>query len=269
MTFELIENSIDLGKPIRLYKFQRGVVSWCYCSADRDITYQSQKFKAVVGGISDSGILQSGEVGADAFEITAPMLDVAQLYRNVGPSSAVEVTVYEIHYGDAEAIIRYMGEIVSVKFPQVDRCVVVCNAGSLEQTGLRFTWGPGCNYQWADHNCGVDREFYKVESFIQTMDGLTISNGEFASFDDGYFAGGEIEWPVGQGLFDRRGIVAHVGSTLELLGGTSGLTPNTSIVVFPSCDKTFESCGFYNNQENYGGAPDSPDKSPFDGDPIF
>jgi uncharacterized phage protein (TIGR02218 family) len=269
MTFELIETAIDLGKPIRLYKFQRQTMNWAYCSADRDITYQTLKYKSVVGGIGDTGNRQSGEVSADTFEITAPMLDVALLYRHVGPSDPIEVTVYEMHYGDTEAIIRYMGEIVSVKFPQVDRCTIVCSTGSLEQTGLRFTWGPNCNYKWADHNCGVDRNIYKVESTIQTMDGLTISNGAFAAFDDGYFAGGQIEWPVGMGLYDRRGIISHVGSTLELLGGTSGLSLDGPIVVYPDCDGTFERCGFYNNQENHGGAPDSPDKNPFNGDPIF
>ena len=269
MTFNLIETAIDLGKPVRLYKFQRGVMSWMYCSADRDITYNAMKFKTVVGGISDSGIRQSGEDSADAFEVTAPMLDVAQLYRNIGPSDAIELTVYDYHYGDTEAIIRYTGDIVAVKFPELDRCKIICNVDSIEQSGLRFTWGRPCNYLWGDHNCGLSREFYKVESTIQNMDGLTISNGAFDAFADGYFAGGEVEWPIGMGQYERRGIVSHAGSSLELLGGTSGLVLDSPIFVFPSCDRTFEGCAAFSNTDNYGGNPDSPGKSPFDGDPMF
>lgn len=270
MTFELIEQAVDLGKPVKLYKFTRSTLQWAYCSADRDITYLGIKYKALVGGISDNGTRTSGQATADAFEITAPAsVEVAQLYRGIGPSDAVEITVYEMHFGDTDAIIGYMGKISGVKFPQRDRCQIICNTDSLEQTGLRFTWGRGCGYTWGDHNCGVNRELYKLNTTIQSMDGLIISSADFSAFASGWFAGGEIEWPVAPGVYDRRGIVSHTGSTIELLGGTNGLSAGQAIAAFPSCSRNWDTCTEFANTDNYGGQRDQPGKSPFNGEPIF
>ncbi len=271
MTYELIESSIDSGKPIRLYKFNRGVMTWAYCTADRDITFQTVRYRSTA--ISDSEIRQSGEATADTFEITAPAdLDIAQLYRGVGPSDAIEVTVYDMHYGESDVIIAYIGSIYSVKFPAQDRCTIVCNTDSvgLSSIGLRLTWSRGCPYTLFDTNCGVNRDFYKVDALVQSMDGLTISSGAFGTMPDGWFDGGYVEWPVGVGQFDRRGIVSHTGSVVELLGGTEGIGLGISLAAYPGCDKSIQTChDKFANHENYGGAPHQPGKSPFDGTPVF
>ncbi|MDO1900675.1 hypothetical protein Q2374_27625, partial [Escherichia coli] len=47
-------------------------------SSDRDITYQNQVFATVPGGITDNGIICSGDPQSDQFVITAPAdLEVA------------------------------------------------------------------------------------------------------------------------------------------------------------------------------------------------
>lgn len=273
MTYELIENSIDLGRPIRLYKFMRGVATWAYCTADRDITYQSVTYKSIPGGLRDSGIRQSGEATADAFEITAPAtIDIAQLYRGVSPSDKIEITVYDKHYDDAQAIIVYIGSIFDVKFPAEDRCTIVCNTDSvsLNVMGLTLTWGLGCQYEVYGRGCEVNRDLFKVDAIVQSMTGLTISSAAFESYDDGWFDGGYVEWPVGAGNYDRRGIVSHNGSVLELLGGTQGIGLGIVLTAFPGCDTTMQIChDKFNNDPNYGGALHQPGKSPFDGTPVF
>lgn len=273
MSYELIETSIDLGRPIRLYKFMRGIVTWAYCTADRDVTYQSVMYKSIPGGLRDSGIRQSGEATADAFEITAPSnIDVAQLYRGVGPSDKIELTVYDMHFGETQAIIAYIGSIYTVKFPAQDRCTIVCNTDSvgLNAMGLTLTWARGCPYTLYERGCEVNRDLYKIDATVQSKTGLTISSGTFESYDDAWFAGGYVEWPVGTGLFDRRGIVSHVGSVLELLGGTQGIGLGLTITAYPGCNKTIQQChDKFENDPNYGGAPHQPGKSPFDGTPVF
>jgi hypothetical protein len=39
--------------------------------------------------------------------------------------------------------------------------------------------------------------------------------------------------------------------------------------VFRGCRQTIASCQELNNYPNYGGIPDMPGRSPFDGNPIF
>lgn len=271
MTFELIEASIDSGKPVRLYKFARGVVTWGYCTADRDIMHLGVRYRSTA--ISDNTIRQSGEAVADALEVTAPSsIDVAQLYRGVGPSDPIDITVFDMHYGDTEAVIAYVGSIYTVKFPAVDRCIIVCNTESvnLKAMGLRLTWGRNCPYTLYERGCEVNRDLYKIETTVQGMDGLTISNGVFDGFADTWFAGGYVEWPVGVGNFDRRGVVSHTGSVLELFGGTQGLVLGMAITAYPGCNKTIDQCHTkFNNKDNFGGHPHQPGKNPFDGTPIF
>ena len=270
MSFNLIETSIDNGQPIRLYRFSRGPVTWCYCTADKDFTFESRKYKSTA--ISDGGIRQSGEAAADTFEITVPASnEIAQMFRGVPPSDDIELTVYDIHVNDPQAVIKYMGSVYSVKFPAEDRATIICNTDSmrLNVMGLRMTWGRGCSHELFGVGCGISSDLYKTSAVVQSKNGLTISSGTFAEQDDNYYSGGYIEWPVGMGLLDRRGIVSHTGESLELLGGTDGIGLGATVTVCPGCNRTINNCHEkYANSENYGGHPHQPGKSPFDGTPI-
>ena len=72
MTFDARETSLDDGQPIGLYLFERGLTKWGFCSADRDITFDSVVYRALVGGITDDGVRHTGDADADALEIVAP-----------------------------------------------------------------------------------------------------------------------------------------------------------------------------------------------------
>ncbi|MDF5991347.1 hypothetical protein P4119_17925 [Pseudomonas aeruginosa] len=61
MSFNSRESSLADGQPVRLYQFSRGAIRWSYNSSDRDITYQNQIFRTVPGGITDNGIICSGD----------------------------------------------------------------------------------------------------------------------------------------------------------------------------------------------------------------
>ena len=60
MSFDLREQSLANGQPIRLYEFSRGVLRWAYASCDRDITWDNQVYRWIRGGIGDSGIADAG-----------------------------------------------------------------------------------------------------------------------------------------------------------------------------------------------------------------
>ncbi|MEG7246950.1 hypothetical protein V2A12_32850, partial [Pseudomonas aeruginosa] len=54
----------------------------------------------------------SGDPQSDQFVITAPAdLDVALLYKTRSPSGAIDLVVYDMHYGDAEAAVSWVGQI--------------------------------------------------------------------------------------------------------------------------------------------------------------
>lgn len=275
MSFGARERSIAAGRPVRLYEFRRGALRWAYCSADRDITLLGGLFKATP--ISEDGVRLTGETTADVLTITAPgNLEVAQLYRGAPPSAEVALTMRDFNDGDGEAPdstrVVWVGSISGVRWPQPDRAEISCQSlsASMERPGLRLTWERSCPHTIYDRRCGVDRNLFALATDVQTMDGARISNGALAAQPDGYFAGGFVEWSVGSGELDRRGVEAHTGSDLVLLGGTQGLVPGLAFTVYPGCRQTSVYCNAtFNNIVNFGGFLHLPGKSPFDGDPIF
>ncbi len=272
MTYDAAERSVASARPIRLYRFTRGTLAWRYCSADRDITHQTQVYKALRGGISDSGIRQTGQTSPDVLKLTSHAdLEVAQLYRGAVPSSPVQLTVFARHQGIDDFVTIWVGEIRSVKWPVLDRCEISCSplTERMEMQGLRLGWERNCPHALYSTACGVDMNLYRVQSTVQSMDGVSISNGAFAAYPAGYFTGGLVEWAIGGGEFERRGIEVHSGSVLTLLGGAGGVTLGAAVRVYPGCRQTVASCKAFNNLPNYGGVPHLAGQSPWDGSNVF
>ncbi|SEJ50182.1 phage conserved hypothetical protein BR0599 [Azotobacter beijerinckii] len=272
MSFDSAERSLAGGRPIRLYQFARGLLRWAYASCDRDVDHLNQSFKALRGGIADNGIQQSGDSQQDQFVVTAPGdLEVAQRYRAAAPSAPVQLTVFARHDGVDDYLVIWVGEVRSVKWTQPDRCEIACAPLSerMEMQGLRLGWERNCPHALYSLACGVDRNGYRVDSSVQTMDGAGLDNGSLAAYPADYFTGGYVEWPIGSGEYERRGIERHAGSTLTLLGGTAGLALAQAIRVYPGCAQTTAACLAFANLPNYGGIPHLAGKSPFDGNQYF
>ncbi|WP_325438056.1 phage BR0599 family protein [Pseudomonas nitroreducens] len=273
MSYDSRERSLADGQPIRLYQFSRGVLRWAYSSADRDIAHNNMQFKTVRGGIVDAGIRQSSDASTDLLKVTAPAdLDVARLFRGVPPSGEIAVTVFDRHFAEAGYVVGWAGSIQSVSWPDPDRCQIVCQplAAKMAMQGLRCGWERSCHRALYDLGCTVNRDLYRVESSIQAMDGISVTNGGFAAYPDGYFTAGFVEWSIGSGEYDRRMIERHAGGVLTILGGTSGLGLGQPLRVYPGCDQTIQVCHTrFNNKDNFAGIWHLAGRSPFDGNPVF
>jgi uncharacterized phage protein (TIGR02218 family) len=273
MSFNSRENSLADGAPIRLYQFSRGVMRWLNTSGDRDEVVGTQIFRTLRGGISDDGIRQTGEASVELLKITVPAdHDVAALYRGVPPSNEIALTIFDRHAGEDEQVVSWVGSIQSVNWPKRDQAQLVCQPLSARMTmqGLRQGWERPCHHSLYGLGCGVNRDLYRVTTEIQSKNGLVISSGAFASYPDGYFTAGWVEWSVGSGEFDRRAIERHTGSNLAMLGGTAGLQPGQAIRVYPGCNQTTQMCNDkFGNILNNGGIPHLAGRSPFDGNPVF
>lgn len=271
MTFESRETSLAGGQPVRLYEFQRGLYRWRYTNADREITRQLQTYAPTA--ISDDGIRQSGDAEADTLRITVPGdLAIARLFRGAPPADEVSVIVRDTHFGETEAVIRYIGVVQLVRWPAPQSALILCatEAATFNRPGLRLGWERGCPHSLYDRNCRVNRDDFQVPGTLSAMTGATVTSSAFDALADGYFAGGYLEWEIGLSETDRRGIESHVGAVLTLLGGTDGLEVGMDVIAYPGCPRTIAICtSRFNNAVNYGGIPHLPGKSPFDGTPVF
>lgn len=271
MNFNDHEISIADGKPARLYLFERGTIKWAYTSADRSIVYEGVTYRPTA--ISDDGIRQSGETSADAFTVKGPTsMEVAQLYRKLPPSSEIFLTVFDLHHPELLARMRWTGSIQAVGWPEPDRSEIVCQSwlAALEETGLRQTYARGCPHSLYDHRCGVNKTSFEVSATLSAVTAVSVSSAAIDAFADGYFTGGFLEFELGSGEVERRGIEQHAGAELNLLDLTVDLGVGMVVKVYPGCGRNIEVCDSkFNNKDNYGGQPHMPGKSPFSGDPVF
>jgi len=268
MTFDASENSIAAGRPLLLYQFQRGALAWRYTSADRDIVHQANVFRTLRGGIANDGIRQTGQPSADVMRIDAPAdIEVAQLYRGAPPSVVVMLTIFARHYDVDDYLVVWSGDVRGVRWPKVDRCQISCAQmdASMEASGLRLAWQRPCPHALGTPPCGVSMAPLRVNATVQGLDGATLTSGALESYPDGHFTAGYVEWPIGSGEYDSRGIEQHVGSVLTLLGGTAGIPLGGTVRVFPGCNQTVARCKDFDNLPNFGGIPHLSGESPFDG----
>lgn len=271
MTFAAQETAIASGRPERLYQFVLGTKTWAYTSAGLAVTRSGTVYAPVA--ISDNGIIQSGEASADQFQITAPAsLAAAQLYRGAPPAQPVDVTVFARHRSDPddEFITVWAGEIRTVKFTGIDRCIITCSllTERLEMRGLRLCWERTCPHALYSPACGVSREAWRIEAEIASVpDGATITFASETTIATGFLTGGLIEWSTAS-YTERRGIEAHSGATITLLGGSAGLQAGMNIRLYPGCQQTVTACEAFANLDNYGGVPHMSGESPYGINPF-
>lgn len=271
MTYEALENSPQSGRPIELYIFQLGSSTWRYTSADENLVVDSQSYVAVP--IKNSGIVISGEASAEALTIEAPSsIGPAQLFMSVPPSQSIWVQIWRKHEGDDEYLVSYQGEVSQINFPMPGRAKIVCEtlSASFQREGLRLPWSRTCPYAVYDADtCKLDKNTHAIQIQVLEVNGANIVCTEIASYDNGYFNGGMVEWDDYYRGHEIRLIESHDTSTLTMFNTAEGMYVGLIAFVYRGCRQTIESCQELDNYPNYGGIPHMPGKSPFDGNPIF
>lgn len=273
MTYDTYEISNDSGQPIALYQLRWGNTTWRYTSADEDQEWDGNDFQAIA--ISDGGVKQTGS-NQDDFTVTLPSdMPIVDLFRSTPPSEPIWLTVRRKHVGDEDAPVQYVGKVANVKRREERttaevRCIAI--SASYKKTGLRLTWDRNCPFILYDHNCRADRELFKVETTVTAIDGIEITVASSGAYDEPQFIGGFVEWDAdGLGTPERRSIETSSGTnTYMLMGRADRLEIGQDITLFIGCDRIPTTCdGTFDNMDNYGGFPQMPGKSPFDGTPIF
>lgn len=272
MSFNTIEISNDTGRPIFLYSFTLGSATWRYTSSDADVLLGGYKWIAVP--ISDDGVKLTGEAQTDALTITAPStIAPVQMFIGTPPSQSIMVGIYHYHEGDTEAVLGYMGELIQVGQPQPGRATLTVDAiaASMQRDGLRLGWQRTCPYALYDSlTCKADKASKAITCKVFEITGNNVTMQGIDGLADDVLAGGFIEWTHPTRGTEYRGIESQKGNVVGMFGLADGLYYGLEVKAYPGCDRTVSTCTTkFNNLGNYGGIPDMPGKSPFDGDPVF
>ncbi len=278
MPFIDIEKSREDGRPVALYEFTLNTIVWRYTSADDAIIANGNTYEPAA--ISDDGEKQTGETLNDALSITAPTwVGPAQVFMSGSPSRNIAVTKLVKHETNAETKVVFKGEISQVNYPMPGRCKITCEtlASTMKREGLRFGWQRLCTHSLYDPlTCKVDKAAWGRTFTVVGLNGRTASLLLPVGVASGVFDNGFIEWvhPIRGVEYTpvetwTMAIAAGVSGRVVFLTEPVDLFVGATGTIYPGCNFTPASCQAFGNYANYGGIPDMPGKSPFDGTPVF
>jgi len=196
--------------------------------------------------------------------ITLPAdLDPAPAYRYLNPTTLVEVEVksypdLRILFTGVVAACKFKAETITAEFKVQGKYTL--NDGIIP---IR-TFGTSCSWALFGTNCGVDKSLFgNTMPSTQPQvspDGYSMVDTSFATFPDGYFAGGYLETnPAVQYQY----ILSHTGNTIHFLVPFNLAHIGNTISVFAGCDKTAATCTErFDNFSRFSGFPYIPEKNP-------
>lgn len=271
MSFELVEKSNDEGRPIYLYQFTLGGNAFRYTSSDADVVMAGYRWQAVA--ISDDGVKLTGEAVTDGLSITLPSnTAIVQMFAGTPPSEVIMVSIYHYHEGDTNSVLAYVGEVNQVGQPEPGTATISCDtiSASMQRDGLRLAWQRNCPYALYDANCGVDKTEHALEFVVYDIINNVVQLQGADDLPNDTLAGGFLEWLHPSRGVEVRGVEMQNASACTMFGLADGLYYGLAVKAYPGCNRTAGTCkDKFNNLDNYGGIPDLPGKSPFDGDPVF
>ena len=281
MTYSDREKSWEDGAPVEYYDFLRDTTHWRYNTSDR-VLYRTESIEGVDTevpylplSVSRERIQQGAERNKLTLSINVPRdAEVVDLWHPYPTSAPVGLTIYGGHLGEADEIVVWIGRVVSPKFrPEVVTLLGEPTTTLARKSGQVQCWQRGCMhvlYKQGDGLCNANRDDFAVPGTITSVMANVVKADEFAAVDSGRLAGGYVEWVTDSGSVERRSISAHSGDAITLFYGTSEMPVGTEVVAYPGCRHNWEDCdAFFDNGVNYGGDLYSPERSPFNGNPVF
>lgn len=264
MTFLTYSKSVQDALPVELYEFRRGTTYRRYTTAPINIVYLSKTYTS--SPIKRSSIIQTENMNRGSVDFELPKTDSFALYylqRTV--AKLTYVNVYRTQYNDPDEEYQtwWKGRLtgVSVKDNKITLQAEPIFT-SQKRPGLRRVYESMCANTLYDVNCGVSRSLYQYTATVSTVSGTVVSVSSLGGAADDYYSGGFIN-TVNDGY--RYHISKQTGTDLTLFS-VPEIEATDSILVYPGCDHTFDTCkDKFSNSANFGGFPFMPNRNPFQG----
>lgn len=275
MTYTLIDTSVQDAEPVWLYRFARNTRIWRFTSDAADYVGDDGTYLAVPGGIDCDDIESSQDQVRNNPKCTVSReMAIAELFRVASPTDVIGVTVREVHRGDTDYVVRFVGEVSGCKWDGGKASLQFINVvEAANSPALKFAATKGCQAVLFGPGCNLDAADWEHTTTITAIDGLTVS---VDSVDPALpYQGGELLIEDEDGNFDRRMIELQDADDGTLLTLTRRLPATievgAEVVLRPGCNHTITGhcLTVYDNTDNYRGRPHFAGKSPMDGKAVF
>lgn len=268
MTFDARELSLETGKPVFLSEFTLGGRIWRHARADEDVMLGEVLYTGIPMKTTD--IVDSGEIGKNEVRLEVPRSHpIAELWRISPPAMTVGAVLKEIHYGEIEEQVAWLGHVANVSWPNQEKAQISLQSGilALEANGLRRMFQRPCTHVFGGPKCRKDLAEVTHMATLSSIAGTTLKSPQFAT--SGSLAGGFIRWTDANGVTDYKFILEHGGDTIRLMTTVPFLSVGMEVAAVEGCDHTPARCAALNNMVNFGGLPHFMKKNPFDGNPVY
>ncbi|QGF21050.1 putative tail assembly protein [Pectobacterium phage MA12] len=277
MSYDTIENSIDISKPVFLYEIIYGPTPqdvYRYIAEERDQVAMNAQWKAQ--SIKHGDITSAGTLDKQALTVTARRdIEIWDLYRVAPPSYVVRLNIYRGQLDIGEFTTEWTGRILLAqrKDSEVEfSCEPIST--SLRNPGLRRKYQYGCPHVLYDNtSCMADINLHTAGGTVLTVEGVATVVIQLAGAQNGINPGnlvaGIFRTYDSKGLMVRRAIVSaeDLGSRqyrLTLMSYIPDMGAGRMMSVSKGCLHTFAVCrDTFNNVGNFGGCPNIPTKNPF------
>lgn len=234
MTFEARELSEELGEPILLATFALGEKLWRFVRADQDVLHDGNTYLCTPGGIEPTRFHDSTETRKNDVTLTVDRsFPIAELWRMSPPAGIVAVRLVEIHAGEVDDAVSWLGHVSNVSWKGEARAEITMSPGSMAMrtNGLRRLWQKNCSHVLYGPKCRLSRVGEPVPGTLTAVDDAELVALEF----DGAFdlAGGRITWEDDDTVPHSALILTHDGDTITLAAGDATLEVGRSVVVYP------------------------------------
>jgi len=286
MSFLTQETSNYDGAPIELYEFKRQLATigpsginpsgsfettTRFTSFETDVVVNSNNYTSEY--IQRSSIIIATDSKRAPLTITLP-LDV-ELFRQYVFSPISDVLAVEVlryHSTDTptpQVVSLWKGRVSDVSFDGQDRIKVRCEsqATQLSRFSLRRTFSPLCPYDL------YDADTCKISSALGSPHRLDVTATVFEptklwanALSGDTFTGGFVYIRRGVNEYDKHSIAVHSGNQVTLETPVENPETFMDCVFLAGCDRSLTTCiNKFQNEENYGGFPYTPDDNPQDG----
>lgn len=241
-----------------LYEIVTGTAVARYTSYHRPLIVADLEYKPAT--IRRSGLSFDTAMGDVRVTLTSTVLaELAVFIANNPTESTLIRCMRAVTDALDDWVILFQGPVVSVGFEEERASATISASGNVLNNILPpFLYQARCNHFLFDTGCQANKYFYEVQGQV-VVSGSNLVVAACASYDDGYFTQGFVEYQN-----DSRLILKHVGNTLTLhVPFDSRVYDGVTAKIYPGCDGSPETCKTkYNNWVRFVGMPMIPSKSP-------
>jgi len=188
MTYWESEQSAAGGRPKELYDFAMGSTHWRLSSTGQDEVYALHTYESAP--CERNEIEKTGEIPKDSIEVKLPRGHEIGLLHLAGvPDEEITLTIYRGH--GAFFITYFRGYLTYLEFDaeNIATCTFEPRSSDLPYVGGRRRVMRLCGHLLYGYRCGVNKEAYRLEGSIDSIDGVTVTASEFgaaAAIPDNY-----------------------------------------------------------------------------------